>query len=419
MNITINPKPLTGRVAVVSSKSLSHRYLIASGLAEGTSTIKNVLNSDDIDATREALEAFGVKFDGKKVVGHPRILNRNVIDCKESGSTLRFMIPIFLLQKESVTFNGSGRLPERSLDVYFDIFKKKNIHFEKPEHQNLPLTIKGPLTPGLYQMRGDVSSQFLSGLLFALPLLKKDSVIEITTELESQGYVNLTLNVLRLFNIHILQVDQYFYIKGGQKYQSQTATVEGDYSQAAFWMVAGLIGKSIELRHLNPISLQGDYKVVDIIKSMVGKIEYQNLKRVYKVKPSETFGMTIDLSQIPDLGPILMVLAALSTNETTFTNASRLRIKESDRLEAMYQTLLRFGVEVSMDQDTMKIKGTKTLKGNQAFDSYGDHRIAMAIAIAAIRADGPVTILNAEVVSKSYPKFFEVYQSLGGDIHES
>jgi len=183
MNITINPKPLTGRVAVVSSKSLSHRYLIASGLAEGTSTIKNVLNSDDIDATKEALEAFGVKFDGKKVVGHPRLLNKNMIDCKESGSTLRFMTPIFLLQKESVTFNGSGRLPERSLDVYFDIFKKKNIHFEKPEHQNLPLTIKGPLTPGLYQMRGDVSSQFLSGLLFALPLLKKDSVIEITTEL--------------------------------------------------------------------------------------------------------------------------------------------------------------------------------------------------------------------------------------------
>ena len=127
-----------------------------------------------------------------------------------------------------------------------------------------------------------MSSQFLTGLLFALPLLKKDSVIEITTELESQGYINLTLNVLRLFNVHILKVDQYFYIKGGQKYQSQTATVEGDYSQAAFWMVAGLIGKSIEIRHLNPVSQQGDYKVVDIIKSMVGKIEYHNLKRVYK-----------------------------------------------------------------------------------------------------------------------------------------
>jgi len=419
MNITINPKPLTGRVAVVSSKSLSHRYLIASGLAEGTSTIKNVLNSDDIDATKEALEALGVKFDGKKVIGHPRVLNRSEIDCKESGSTLRFMIPIFLLQKESVTFTGTGRLPFRSLDVYFDIFKKKNIHFNKPDDMNLPLTIKGPLKPGFYQMRGDVSSQFLTGLLFALPLLKKDSVIEITTELESQGYINLTLNVLRLFNVHILKVDQYFYIKGGQKYQSQTATVEGDYSQAAFWMVAGLIGKSIEIRHLNPVSQQGDYKIVDIIKSMVGKIEYHNLKRVYKVKPSETFGMTIDLSQIPDLGPILMILASLSANETTFTNASRLRIKESDRLEAMYQTLLKFGVEVEIKKDTMKIKGTQILKGNQTFDSYGDHRIAMAIAIAAIRADGPVTILNAEVVKKSYPKFFEVYQTLGGDIHES
>ncbi|PKK89084.1 MAG: 3-phosphoshikimate 1-carboxyvinyltransferase, partial [Tenericutes bacterium HGW-Tenericutes-7] len=298
-------------------------------------------------------------------------------------------------------------------------FKKKNIHFDKPEDANLPLTVKGKLEGGLYQMRGDVSSQFLSALLFSLPLLKEDSVIEITTELESEGYINLTLNVLRLFNIHILKTDQYFYIKGGQKYQSQTATVEGDYSQAAFWMVAGLIGKSIELRHLNPKSYQGDHKIVDIIKEMVGKIEYKDLKRVYKVKPSTTYGLTIDLSQIPDLGPILMILAALSENETTFINASRLRIKESDRLDAMYQTLLKFGVDVEITEDTMKVKGTTTLKGNQSFDTFGDHRIAMAIAIAAIRADGPVTIENAEVVKKSYPKFFEVYQSLGGDIHES
>jgi 3-phosphoshikimate 1-carboxyvinyltransferase len=167
------------------------------------------------------------------------------------------------------------------------------------------------------------------------------------------------------------------------------------------------------------MSYQGDHKIVDIIKSMVGKIEYSNLKRVYKVKPSETHGMTIDLSQIPDLGPILMVLAALSTNETTFINASRLRFKESDRLEAMYQTLLKFGVEVEIIKDKMKIRGRRTLKGNQSFDSYGDHRIAMAIAIAAIRADGPVTILNADVVKKSYPKFFKVYQNLGGDIYES
>ncbi|MBU1094140.1 MAG: 3-phosphoshikimate 1-carboxyvinyltransferase [Firmicutes bacterium] len=419
MNIKITPKPLTGKVSVVSSKSLSHRYIIASGLAHGTSVINNVLDSDDLVATKGALSALGTQFEGDKVIGNDLILSQSTIDCKESGSTLRFMIPILLLQKEKVTFTGSGRLPLRSLDVYFDLFKQKNIHYTRPEDAYLPLEVKGPLRAGYYPMRGDVSSQFLTGLLFALPLLNKDSVIEITTPLESRGYINLTLDTLRLFGIHILEVDQYFYIKGGQKYLPIEATVEADYSQAAFWMVAGIIGGKIELSNLDPLTKQGDYKIVDIIKSMVGSIEYDDASRIYSIEPSETFGITIDLSQIPDLGPILMVLASLSKNTTIFTNASRLRIKESDRLDAMYQTLLKFGVDVEMKADSMVVKGTKILKGNQTFDTFGDHRIAMAIAIAAIRADGPVTILNADVVSKSYPKFFEVYQSLGGDIHES
>ncbi|MFH0767756.1 MAG: 3-phosphoshikimate 1-carboxyvinyltransferase [Bacillota bacterium] len=419
MNITITPKDLTGQVPVVSSKSLSHRYLIASGLSVGKSIIKNVLDSDDIDATKHALSTLGTQFNQEEIIGQELVLNNPVIDCHESGSTLRFMIPIALLQKEKITFTGKGRLPLRTLDVYFDIFKKKNIYYTKLSDNYLPLEVKGPLKGGFYQMRGDVSSQFLTGLLFALPLLKKDSVIEITTPLESKGYIDLTLEVLRLFEIHILKVDQYFYIKGGQKYVPQTATVEADYSQAAFWMVAGLIGKTIELTHLNPVSKQGDFKVVDIIKKMEGHIEYHNVRRIYRVKPSETVGMSIDLSQIPDLGPILMVLASLSQKTTTFFNTSRLRIKESDRFEAMYQTLLKFGVDVSIIEDKMIIKGMEKLKGNQNFDSFGDHRIAMAIAIAAIRADGPVTILNAEVVNKSYPNFFDVYQSLGGDLHES
>ncbi len=419
MNITINPKPLTGVVPVVSSKSLSHRYIIASGLAQGTSTIKNVLESDDIEATKKALGAFGVTFFEEQVTGHDWILNYPTIDCNESGSTLRFMIPLALLQNEKVIFTGKARLPKRTLDVYFDLFDHKHIYYKKLEEDNLPLELHGPLKAGYYFMRGDVSSQFITGLLFALPKLKKDSVIELLTPLESKGYVDLTLEVLKIFGIHILQVDQYFYIKGGQRYTPQTATVEADYSQAAFWMVAGLIGGPIELMHLNPISKQGDSKIIDILKEMEGKIEYKNLDRRYKIKSSETYGIPIDLSQIPDLGPILMVLAALSSRTTTFSNASRLRIKESDRLDAMYQTLIKFGVDIKIIDDTVIIVGKKKLKGNQTFDSFGDHRIAMAIAIAAIRADGPVTISNADVVRKSYPNFFKVYQSLGGDIHET
>ncbi len=184
-------------------------------------------------------------------------------------------------------------------------------------------------------------------------------------------------------------------------------------------MVAGLIGDSIELLSLNPISKQGDYKIVDLIKEMNGQIEYSDLNRIWSISPSKTYGVTIDLSQIPDLGPILMVLAAVSEGKTTFTNAGRLRLKESDRLEAMYQTLIKFGVSIDIDGDTVHITGQKTLKGNQEFDSFDDHRIAMAIAIAAIKADGPVTIKNHLCVKKSYPNFFEVYQNLGGKIHES
>jgi len=419
MSITITPQHLSGKISVISSKSLSHRYVIASGLAEGTSEIDNVLDSEDLTATKEALSTLGVKFNGNKITGGELKAQRQVIDAHESGSTLRFMIPIAMLQKEKMTFVGSGRLPKRTLDVYFDLFKQKNMPFWQITNDYLPLEVQGLLKPGHYSIKGDISSQFLTGLLFALPLLKKDSVIEVTTPLESKGYIELTLDVLKRFGIHILSAGNYFYIKGSQKYQPQKAMVEGDYSQAAFWMVAGLIGDSIELLSLNPVSKQGDYKIVDIIKEMNGQIEYSDLNRIWSISPSKTYGVTIDLSQIPDLGPILMVLAAVSEGKTTFTNAGRLRIKESDRLEAMYQTLTKFGVSIFIDGDTVQITGQKTLKGNQEFDSFDDHRIAMAIAIAAIKADGPVTIKNHLCVRKSYPNFFEVYQKLGGKIHES
>lgn len=419
MNMTIIPGKISGKISVISSKSLSHRYIIAAGLADGTSEIDNVLDSEDLTATREALAALGVKFEENKVIGGVVKAQRQVIDAHESGSTLRFMIPIAMLQKEKIMFTGSGRLPKRTLDVYFDVFKQKNMPFWQMSDDFLPLEVQGLLKPGHYSIRGDVSSQFLTGLLFALPLLKRDSVIEITTPLESSGYVELTLDVLKRFGIHILSAGNYFYIKGSQKYQPQKAMVEGDYSQAAFWMVAGLIGSEIELLSLNPVSKQGDYKIVDIIREMNGQITYNDLNRIWKISPSDTYGITIDLSQIPDLGPILMVLASLSSGTTTFIHAGRLRIKESDRLEAMYQTLVKFGVSVEIDGDTVKIIGQKTLKGNQEFDSYDDHRITMAIAIAAIRADGPITIVNPMCVKKSYPNFFEVYQKLGGMFHES
>lgn len=419
MNITINPKFLSGEVSIISSKSLSHRYLIAAGLSKGISTIKNVANCDDLAATKQSLLALGVKFDGDMVLGGDLKIINKTIDAKESGTTLRFLIPIAMTFDQEITFIGKNKLPERTIAPYLEIFEQKNLFYSKETDNYLPLVVKGKIKGGLYQFRGDISSQFISGLLFVLPLLKKDSVIELLTPLESKGYVELTLKVLKEFGLHILRVDQYFYIKGGQKYIAQDKIVQGDYSQAAFWMIAGLIGSKIEIKNLDPNSIQGDYKVVSIIKKMQGNIEYKTKKKAYIINPSKTKGITIDLSQIPDLGPILMVLAAVSIGRTTFVKASRLRLKESDRLNAMYDVLTKFGVKISIKNDIVLIKGQVTLKGNQNFDCFNDHRIAMAIAIAAIRADGPVTILNAEAVNKSYPTFFKDYKVLGGSIYES
>ncbi len=417
MNITITPQPLAGKLNVISSKSLSHRYMIAAGLADGTSILDHVLESDDIEATKTALKAFGVHFDGHKVIGGQREIVQREVNVKESGSTLRFMIPIYLLDLHPITITGEGRLPQRPLHVYQTLFKDKHITFKQEGKDQLPLTLQGKIKGGHYKVLGDVSSQFISGLLFALPLRREDSVIELTTPLASKGYVDLTLSVLKQFGIHILRVDQYFYIKGSQRYQPCHATIEGDYSQAAFWIVAGLLGESpIELSHLSPDSLQGDKAIIEIVNSMGGHIE--TLDNGYKIYPSQTKGVDIDLKDIPDLGPILMVLAARSKGQTTFYHCDRLKIKESDRLVVMIETLKKLGVQVSLDGDTVMIEGQETFKGHQTLSAHYDHRIVMAIAIATIHADGPITIEGAEAVRKSYPTFFKDYQALGGAVNE-
>ncbi|MBE0701468.1 MAG: 3-phosphoshikimate 1-carboxyvinyltransferase [Acholeplasmataceae bacterium] len=419
MNVTIKPTFLSGEVQMISSKSLSHRYLIAAGLSRGTSQIDHVLDSEDITATKKALEALNVSFKGNQVIGGNLKIIHQKIDANASGSTLRFMIPIFLLMNKKVFITGHGKLVSRPLDIYENIFSKKKVFYQRLGNDHLPIEIQGPLKSGYYPLPGNVSSQFITGLMFALPLLKGDSVIEMTTPLESSGYVDITMDVLQKFGIHILNVNQAYYINGSQIYQPQNIKIEGDYSQAAFFLVAGTIGKQLELTNLNPTSKQGDQYIIDIINQMGGDVSFDHLKEVLVVKPKQTHGIEINLSQIPDLGPVLMVLAALSEGVTTFRHIERLRIKESDRLQAMLETLIKFGVEMTIENDCAIIKGQKKLKGNQIFDCFSDHRIAMAIAIAAIRADGNVTILNAEAVKKSYPDFFNVYQSLGGMIYES
>ncbi len=418
MNIVIHPKSLSGSVDVISSKSLSHRYLIAAALSEEESNISNVLESKDLEATKQALSILGAKFEGDKVMPADFLLRGSEVNMNESGSTLRFMIPIYMMQDREIIIHGKNRLVDRPLDVYDELFKNKKVVYEhlSKDHQ-LPLKVKGKLKGGHFALRGDVSSQFISGLLFSLPLTSKDSVIELISPLESKGYVDLTLDVLKKFGIHVLQVDQYIYIRGGQKYHAKDAVVEGDFSQSAFWFAAGIFGKHpLRLKCLNKDSLQGDKAIVDILKEMHADITYE--EGDYIVKPSKTKGTLIDLAQVPDLGPMLMGVAALSEGVTTFINFERLRIKESDRVEAMKDVLHRFGVEMKESKDKIEIEGKSFLKGNVEIDTFNDHRIAMAASALAIKADGDVVILNSECVKKSYPTFFEVYKSLGGDLNE-
>lgn len=417
MNVIITPTKLKGDVIIPASKSLSHRAIIAASLAEGDSIISNILLSKDILATIDAMQCCGAKIEikGDKLYIRGSSVKRvkNIIDANESGSTLRFMIPIALTISDDVTFIGHNNLVNRPLDPYFEIFDKQNIKYEK-ENTYLPLKVSGKLQAGLYQIRGDISSQFITGLLYALPLLEGDSVIEITTNLESIGYVDLTLDILNKFGINIKN-DNYkkFYIKGNQKYIPYNYEVEGDFSQSAFFLVADMLGAKINLKAMNLSSLQGDKKILDDIKAFNG-ITLKN-DNFISCSTTKLTPAVIDFSQSPDLGPALTVLASLTLGTSHFINAERLRIKECDRITCMKEELNKLGANITETKTSMIINGVERLHSG-IVDSNNDHRVAMALAMASLKCDGDIKILNAECVSKSFPHFWSVFESLGGKI---
>ncbi len=418
-NIKIIPGSLQGKIKVPSSKSLCHRAIIAAGLSHEICNIENVVFSEDILATCNAMRNLGVLVSqGKDIVtikgeNFSKEIN-NKIDCLESGSTLRFLIPIALLTGKEVTFTGKGRLAERPLTPYYKIFEEQKIKYScKGE---LPLTLEGKLKPGEYEIPGDVSSQFITGLLFALPLLGEDSKIIVTTELESKGYVDLTIDILNKFSVKIENQEyKTFTIKGNQRYTASNYRVEGDFSQAAFWLVAGLLRGEVQCEDMNINSLQGDRVIIDIIQEMGGHVSLDGDK--IKVKKSKTQGTTMDASNCPDLVPILAVLASLSEGTTKIINAGRLRIKESDRLKAMAVELTKLGADIVETEDGLIIHGKETLKGG-IVDSWNDHRIAMALSIASIRCTEPVILTDSATVSKSYPEFYRDFSALGGKVSE-
>ncbi|OFI06078.1 3-phosphoshikimate 1-carboxyvinyltransferase [Clostridium acetireducens DSM 10703] len=418
-SVKITPRNLYGEIKIQPSKSLCHRAIIAASLSKGISNIKNVTFSHDIKATIDGMKALGADIKRSEnnlcINGSEFLnLNKNEINCIESGSTLRFLIPIALLTGNQITFNGEGMLKNRPLNPYYEIFKKQNINYSS--HNGLPLSVKGLITPGDFEIEGNISSQFITGLMFALPLLKGDSRIILTTKLESKGYVDLTIDTLDKFSVKI-ESNNYneFYIKGNQKYMPTDYKVEGDFSQSAFWLVAGILGGKIQCTDININSLQGDKAIVDIIKKMGGNISVYKDKIV--TETSKTKGITIDASDCPDIVPILSVLAALSEGTTEIINAERLRIKESDRLKAMCTELNKLGADVKETNQGLIINGKDKLKGGTV-ESWNDHRIAMALSIASIKCSEPVIIKNSHSVKKSYPEFFKDFSMLGGVVHE-
>ena len=389
MNVTILPGTLKGAVTPPSSKSQTHRAVLALMLAQGEGKLSNLAVSQDIQATQDCVAALK-SGQPAQADGLP------LLDCGESGSTLRFLIPVALAVRGGGHFTGRGRLMERPQGPYIRLFEEKGISWNQ---EGACLTVAGQLEPGVYALPGNVSSQFITGLLYALPLLPGDSRIVLTTPLESRGYVDMTLDMLRRFDIKVEEQEDGFLVPGNQTYQARDLTLEADWSGAAFWYAANFLGAQVDIQGLNPDSVQGDRQIGTL---------YWKLARPGNVD--------IDLSQCPDLAPPLAVMAAVRKRTTRFVNAGRLRMKESDRLETIARTLNALGAKAQVGEDTLILEGLDHLEGGTV-DGCNDHRIAMMAAVAAVACKEPVTILGAECVKKSYPRFCEDYTALGGEIH--
>lgn len=416
---------LSGQVAAPISKSELHRLLLAAALSSGSTLISHCTVSEDILATARVLQAAGafVEFreDSIFVKGlFSSDLQQNFsspvsCDCSESGSTLRFLIPVFSALGIPAVFSGKGRLAQRPMQPLLDELSAHGAAFSLPrDGLFLPLGISQKLQSGVFSFSGNISSQYITGLLFALPLLRCDSKIILTSPLESKGYVDMSIDTLSKFGIRINPIQNGWEIPGNQQYRTPGhITAQGDWSNAAFWICAGALcpGSQITVTGTDPHSFQGDKAVCGVLKQMGAKLTITETG--VTVQHSQLSGTVIDASQIPDIIPILSVAAAVARGETKIIHASRLRIKESDRLHAMYDCLSKIGAEVTELEDGLIIRGKPSLTGGRV-SSFGDHRIAMSMAVASLVCKQPVEIEQPLCVSKSYPDFYRAFQSLGG-----
>lgn len=422
MNLTLAPTKLQGEITAIDSKSDAHRKLICAACAQSPSFLPlQKPYCADIIATMQCLTALGAQFteQAQGVEITPIDISRQsaapVLDCIESGSTLRFLMPVAMTFTDTARFIGSGRLPKRPISALTDGMSAHGVQFSAPA---LPMTAKGKLRGGEYALAGNVTSQYLSGLLMALPHVEEDSIIRLTKPLESAAYVALTCKVLREFGAEITERVEHdlpvYYIKGGCPLQPPAHLyVDGDWSNAAFFLVAGAISAPIMVHGVYADSTQGDKAICDILRKAGAEVmQSDDSVTVAPPKNGVLQAFSADMREIPDLLPILSVLAAFAKGETHLYHAARLRLKECDRLRETAKLLCALGGTVEESEDALRITGG-TLRGGTA-NGCNDHRMVMSAAIAALRCEHPVTILGTEAVNKSYPAFFEDYQRLGG-----
>lgn len=420
MQVKISPSNCSGSVKIPPSKSMAHRSIICASLANGRSVIRNVAYSQDIQTTIEGMRKLGAKIEMKEdyviIEGIKDFssLQSQEIFCCESGSTLRFFIPIFSLCNKPITFTGQGRLMNRPQKVYEEVFHSQGLSFIQ---DNKGITIHESIKPGEFTIKGDVSSQFISGLLFSLPLLKEDSILHITPPFESKSYVALTLQMLETFGVHAYYKDEYtIYIPGNQSYHPCDYTIEGDYSQFAFFAVLASIQKGLSITGVHHESFQGDKKILSILQDFGAVVK--EIDNGYYIEHKTLHGCDIDLADCPDLGPILCVLAMYSPGNTKIYNAGRLRIKESDRIAAMEEELCKFGVDIHSTEDEIFIKGNTNYTCTEKLNSHNDHRIVMALSVALACSTSSQIINDAQAINKSYPTFFEDFQTIHGKVEE-
>lgn len=413
MQVRIKQVKPNGEVLAISSKSDAHRAIICAALADKKTKIRISNTSKDINATLSCIKKMGADFSKTEDIYEITPINEPaknpVLDCGESGSTLRFLLPVLSALGSGATFTGSGRLPERPMELIVDLLGEHKNFFSS---SRLPISVSGKTVAGEFEIAGNVSSQFISGLLFALPTLKERSVIRLTSKLQSSAYVDMTIDTLKRFGINILQNENEYIINKSDTYTSPNEyIVEGDWSNMAFFMVLGALGGRVTIKNLNLASHQSDKMILDVL-SLAG-VNYTVSENDITVLKSEIKPFDFDVSECPDLFPVLSILACGANGKSTLYNAERLRIKESDRIKASRELILNLGGDAEETNDSLIVAGSGKLSGG-VVESYNDHRIAMSAFTASAICENDIILKDAKAIDKSYPSFMEDFEKTGG-----